>query len=260
MNDQPAAKKSLGQHWLNDATSLQAICDAAQVGPGDTVLEIGPGHGSLTTLLTRRAKQVVAVELDDDLAAKLVQLTATNLTIINQNILQFDFAQLPSGYKIVANIPYYLTSNLLRVVSESTNRPRVMALLVQKEVAERIAAPPGQMSLLSVTTQYYWQVKLDMVVVAEVFLPPPKVDSQIVVLSQKTEPIDKTIDTQQFFRLAKAGFSQRRKTLANSLSAGLQLSRDEVQTICSRASIDAKRRAQSLSLNEWTDLYKALHN
>jgi len=260
MPDQPHAKKSLGQHWLYDQASLQAMCTAADVQARDVILEIGPGLGTLTELLVKQAGQVIAVEFDEKLAAGLPEkIQAGNLSVIQQDILDFDFSSLPAGYKIVANIPYYLTSHLIRVISETPNPPQSAVILVQKEVARRVAARPGDMSLLSVTAQFYWRVSVALEVSARLFTPPPKVDSQILVLERLTPPQFPDVGTKDFFRIVKAGFSQRRKTLLNSLSGGLNHSRDEVQAICSAASIDPKRRAQTLSLDEWHALYLALH-
>lgn len=261
MNSHPSApKKSLGQHWLYDETSLQAMCVAADVQAGDIVLEIGPGLGTLTELLVQQARQVIAVEFDEKLAAGLpAKVPADNLTVIRGDILDFDFTTLPPNYKIVANIPYYLTSHLIRVISETPNLPQTAVLLVQKEVAQRVAARPGDMSLLSVTAQFYWRVSVALEVPAKLFTPPPKVDSQILVLERLPMPRLPESQSKDFFRLVKAGFSQRRKTLLNSLSAGLHRSRDEVQSICSAASIDPKRRPQTLSLEDWRALYEALH-
>lgn len=256
----PPAKKSLGQHWLYDEASLEAMCVAADVQSDDTVLEIGPGLGTLTKFLVKRAGQVIAVEFDQKLAADLPKrVKADNLEVISQDILDFDFTRLPSKYKIAANIPYYLTSHLIRVISETPNPPTTTVLLVQKEVAQRVAAQPGDMSLLSVTAQFYWQVSVALEVPARLFTPPPKVDSQILVLERIDPPRFPDVDTKDFFRLVKAGFSQRRKTLLNSLSSGLHRSRDEIQSICSAASIDPKRRPQTLSLDDWHRLYQALH-
>jgi 16S rRNA (adenine1518-N6/adenine1519-N6)-dimethyltransferase len=250
--------KSLGQHWLNDTASLQAICETAEIKPDDTDLEIGPGMGSLTRLLTKQARQVVAVEFDGRLAAQLPsRVAADNLTTIPQDILSFDFSSLPAGYKIVANIPYYLTSHLIQTISETPNPPALATLLVQKEVARRVAAAPGAMSLLSVTAQFYWEVSLGGEVPARLFTPPPKVDSQILILQKRPEPLFPGLEPKIFFRLVKAGFGQRRKTLLNSLSAGLHKSREETQAILQKAAIDPKRRAQTLSLQEWHDLYDA---
>lgn len=257
--DTPPTKKSLGQHWLHDEASLLAMCDAARLTDDDIVLEIGPGPGTLTKFLTEGAKQVVAVEFDETLARELPRrVKADNLKVISEDILRFDFSQLPSGYKVIANIPYYLTSHLIRRLSETANPPAMAVLLLQKEVAERVAAQPGRMSLLSVTAQYYWRVTLDTEVPAELFTPPPKVDSQILVMERLAEPMFPGIDTKVFFRLVKAGFSQKRKTLLNSLSGGLQLSKKHVDVVCGEAGIDPTRRAQTLSLEEWHMLYRAL--
>ncbi len=249
-------KKSLGQHWLEDPDSLQAMLAAVDVQPADTVLEIGSGPGSLTKLLISKAERVIAVELDKKLADQLAKdLLAINLQVINQDILHFDFTSLPPGYKLVANIPYYLTSNLIRTISETTNPPTNAALLIQKEVAERVAAKPGQMSLLSVAAQFYWEAKLGEIVPGYLFTPPPKVDSQILILKRRSHPLFPDVDTTKFFRLVKAGFAQKRKTLLNNLSNGLQLSREETQELCEKAGIDPVRRAQTLSLEEWYQLY-----
>ena len=148
MDDIPTTNKSLGQHWLRDEASLAAMCDAAEIGLDDTVLEIGPGPGTLTAELVESAKEVIAVEFDEALARDLPKrVPAENLAVVRQDILKFDLTALPPGYKIVANIPYYLTSNLLRVLCESKNPFSVAALLIQKEVAERVCARPGDMSL-----------------------------------------------------------------------------------------------------------------
>lgn len=258
MANEHAPKKSLGQHWLKDADALAAMCDAAEVQAGDTVLEIGPGLGTLTGLLTKRAKKVIAVEFDESLAQALPQnVGADNLQTVQQNILKFDLTTMPQGYKIVANIPYYLTSNLVRVISESANPPAVAALLVQKEVAERVAAAPGDMSLLSVSAQFYWDVSTGRVVEAELFTPPPKVDSQILVLKRRAEILFPGTDIQQFFMVVKAGFASRRKTLLNSISGGLRIGKGEVGELLKSAGIDPGLRPQSLSLPQWHMLYEA---
>ena len=250
-------QKSLGQHWLRDEGSLRAMCEAADVSADDTVLEIGPGLGTLTELLVRRAKRVVAVELDEKLARDLpARVTADNLETVQQDILKFDFTALPVGYKVVANIPYYLTSNLIHVLSESPNPPAKAALLVQKEVAERAAAQPGDMSMLSVMAQFYWKVSLGKVVPAELFMPVPKVDSQILVLDRRARRLFSGIDPKLFFRVAHAGFAQRRKTLLNSLAGGLHLSREATAQLLERAGIAPATRAQALSLRDWHVLAK----
>lgn len=256
--DTPGTKKSLGQHWLHDEPSLMAMLEAAEVGPHDIVLEIGPGLGTLTTKLVERAEKVVAVEFDHDLASKLSgRVPATNLDVVEQDILRFDLSTLPPGYKVVANIPYYLTSNLLRVLCESRTPFSRAALLTQKEVAERVCAGPGDMSLLSVSVQFYCETKLGKVVPAKLFTPPPKVDSQILSLTYRTKPRFPGVDMAVFFRVVKAGFSQRRKTLQNSLSAGLHINREEAGKLLEAANVAPTARAQSLSLEQWHALTAA---
>lgn len=250
--------KSLGQHWLNDVPSLMAMLVAADVGSDDVVLEIGPGLGSLTNLLIEQAREVVAVEFDPYLANGLSsRVKAKNLRVVHEDILRFDLTEMAPDYKVVANIPYYLTSKLVRVLSESTNAPSVAVLLVQKEVAERLAAKPGELSILGVTSQYYWEVTLGPVVGAKLFTPPPKVDSRIVIMKRRAALPFGDIDTKVFFRLVKAGFGERRKTVLNSLSSGLHLEKPVVLELLSKANIDPMLRAQNISLQEWHAVYLA---
>jgi 16S rRNA (adenine1518-N6/adenine1519-N6)-dimethyltransferase len=257
-------KKSLGQHWLHDKATLEAICDAANVQAGDAVLEVGPGLGTLTSQLLERGAIVTAVEFDPVLAEHLVSnveqsgASTDNLTVVRQDILNFDLRTMPAGFKVVANIPYYLTSNLIRVLCESAHPFTTAVILIQKEVAERVAASPGKMSLLSVSAQYYCETSLDVKVPAELFTPPPKVDSQVLVLNRRTQPLFEDVDTKQFFRIVKAGFSQKRKTLINSLSAGLATSKDEARTILEAADVQSDTRAQALSLDDWYALYEVV--
>jgi len=254
MQDIP--KKSLGQHWLDDPYSLNAMLEAADVGLEDEVLEIGPGPGTLTEELVHAAKHVTAVEFDQALAEKLPdRVPAGNLTVVHGDILSFDLTSLPPNYKVVANIPYYLTSNLLRVLCESPNHFSKAAILIQKEVAERVCARPGDMSLLSVSVQFYCEASLGDVVPAVLFTPPPKVDSQILKLAYRTEPLFPAVDTRLFFRVVKAGFSQRRKTLLNSLSAGLHLDRAQTLQLLEATGIQPAQRAQALTLAQWHALY-----
>lgn len=258
MNELPWANKSLGQHWLTDAEALKAIVEAADIRAGDTVLEIGPGVGTLTKFLTEQAKQVVAVEFDKTLALALPgEVPAPNLEVVHQDIQKFDLTTLPAGYKVVANIPYYLTSNLIRNLSESSNPAAVAVLLVQKEVAQRVAAKPGDMSLLSVSAQYYWDVSLGREVPARLFTPAPKVDSRVLILKRREQPLFNDIDEKKFFRLVKAGYAARRKTLLNSLGAGLRAGKTETNSLLAAAGIDPGLRAQTLSLRQWHDLYQS---
>lgn len=257
--DIPIANKGLGQHWLEDHDSLQAMVDAANVQAGDNVLEIGPGYGTLTEYILAAGADVKALEFDHALVVGMLAKFANvpEISIQEGDIRTFDFTTMPPDYKIVANIPYYLTSNLIQLISETPNQPSVAVLLMQKEVAERVVAKPGSMSILSVTAQFYWEVSLDMVVGAELFSPPPKVDSQILVLKRREQPLFDGVEAKQFFRLVKAGFSQKRKTLLNSLSGGLAISKDEARALLEKAAIDPGRRAQTLSLEEWAALHQS---
>ncbi|MBX4197685.1 16S rRNA (adenine(1518)-N(6)/adenine(1519)-N(6))-dimethyltransferase RsmA [Candidatus Saccharibacteria bacterium] len=254
-------KKSLGQHWLKDQLTLEAICASADLKETDTVLEVGPGQGDLTAQLVKRAGRVIAVELDEQLAASLPKLiNVPNLEVISADILKFDLTQLPADYKLVANIPYYLTSHLIRSFSESPNPPQAMVLLVQKEVAERIAAQPGQMSLLSASAQLYYQPTLGQVVPAELFEPPPKVDSQVIILKRRPKSLFKGLDTKLYFQIVKAGFAGRRKKLRSSLAAGLSIDKKSADELLKSAGISGDLRAQNLSLPDWHKLYLAWQN
>lgn len=245
-------KKSLGQHWLFDEASLGAMLTAGEIAATDTVLEVGPGLGTLTQKLCDSAQKVIAVELDDNLAANLAhKVPADNLTVAHESILEFDISVLSPDYKVIANIPYYLTSNLIRKMLESDNPPSVMALLIQKEVAERIAAQPGEMSILAVATQFYAEVELKELVPAELFSPPPKVDSQIIQIRRRETPLFPDVDTTKFFRIVRAGFSEKRKKLRSSLSGGLQISKTEADQLLKKANISPNARAQELTLDQW---------
>jgi 16S rRNA (adenine1518-N6/adenine1519-N6)-dimethyltransferase len=252
---EPIPKKSLGQHWLYDKTSLEAVAEMADVKQGDLVLEVGPGKGTLTDVLLDKGAQVVAVELDDSLALLLRKKYAQkDIKIINESILEFDFSALKEPFKVVANIPYYLTSHLVRVLSELPNQPEVASLLVQKEVARRICAKPGEMSLLSVTAQFYWRTELGELVEAHLFDPAPKVDSQVVGLFKRPDKLFK-VDEKAFFEVVKAGFSSRRKKLANSLSSGLKISKSDAISLIESATLSPELRPQDLSVQDWCQIF-----
>lgn len=246
--------KGLGQHFLVDRPSLQAIMDAAKVTSDDTVLEIGPGLGVMTRPLTRLAARVVAVETDPVLAELLRRDAPDNLDVVEQDILQYDLSQLPPGYKVIANIPYYLTSKIFRLLIESPQPPSVMSMLIQKEVAERIVARPGQMSILALSVQYYGRPEIICMVERHKFWPAPEVDSAVlrVTLSGPAFPAD----PDRLFRLIKAGFGEKRKQLKNSLSGGLNLESDYAMRVIKSAKLSPTARAQELDLKAWQRLYK----
>lgn len=245
-------KKSLGQHWLKDRDVLAGIADTANIKPTDTVLEIGPGLGTLTSELLRRAKEVVAVELDGELARKLPgQFPGKNLTVVNQDILTFDLRALPENYVVVANVPYYITSKIIQLLTTAANKPRTIVLLIQKEVAQRLAAEPGAMSILAVSAQIYAEVSLGEVVPAELFTPPPKVDSQVVILHLRAQPLISTDNEKAFFRVVKAGFVAKRKKLRSSLSSGLRLPKAEIELVLTKHGISPDDRAEDLTLDNW---------
>ena len=250
-------KKSLGQHWLKDPEILADIAEAAELTGDDVVLEIGPGLGTLTSRLLARANSVTAVEFDADLARKLPgQFPGKNLEVFNEDILQFDLNQLPKNYKVVANVPYYITSKIVEKLMTAENKPSIAVLLVQKEVAERIAADPGNMSVLSVSVQIFAEAELDIEVPRQFFTPPPKVDSQVVVLRTCNSPLITSEDQRDFFRIVKAGFSAKRKKLRSSLSGGLGINKSVAEELLKNAGISPDARAEDLAIEDWKRLLK----
>jgi len=248
-------KKSLGQNFLVDPVALRRIIHAAELPDEATVLEIGPGFGSLTRYLAVTVRRVIAVELDSALVPVLRQTLSTwsNVTVIQGDILLLDPANLilEPGYMVVANIPYYITSALIRHLLEARLKPARLVLTVQREVAERICADPGDMSLLALSVQVYGLPQVIAHIPAGAFYPPPKVDSSVVrvdLLAQPRIPAERLDD---FFTLAKAGFNQKRKMLRNALSRGLNWSPAQVESLLQNAKIDSHRRAETLSLEEW---------
>lgn len=251
-------KKSLGQHWLRDRDVLAHIADCAEVEKTDTVLEIGPGLGTLTSELLRRSEKVLAVEFDEELARKLpAQFPGKNLEVVQSDILSFDLSVLPADYKVVANVPYYITSKIVQLLMTAENKPSVAVLLVQKEVAQRLAAQPGDMSILAVSAQLFAEVTLGDIVPAELFTPPPKVDSQVVILKTHQSPILTDVDEKDFFRVVKAGFSAKRKKLHSSLSGGLGVDKAVVKTTLEECGIDPNNRAEALTMAQWQTATKA---
>jgi 16S rRNA (adenine1518-N6/adenine1519-N6)-dimethyltransferase len=254
-------KKSLGQNFLVDDAALERIVDAAEILPESSVLEVGPGLGSLTRYLAQSARRVVAVELDANLIPALQEALRgfTNVEIIHGDMLKLDPAQImrEDGYLVVANIPYYITSNLIRHLLEGKARPSRLVLTIQREVAERITAKPGDMSLLALSVQVYGKPAVVARIPAGSFYPAPDVDSSAVRIDLFPEPVIPLEALEDFFRLAKSGFGQKRKTLRNSLGAGLSWSGEQTAQMLQAAGIDPQRRAETLSLEEWRVLTAA---
>ena len=260
--------KRLGQNFLISRAALEQVIQAAEILPGELVLEVGAGLGCLTRYLATLAGQVVAVEIDADLIPPLEQVLSgyPGVRVIVGDILAIDPAGVfpniqssPSdtGYLVVANIPYYITSALIRHLLEAQPKPTRLVLTVQREVAERITARPGRMSLLALSVQVYGQPRVMSAIPAGAFYPSPKVDSAVTRVDIYPSPLIPAAHLDDFFRLAKAGFSQKRKTLRNALAGGMHWKPAEADTVLRAAAIDPQRRAETLSLAEWGDLVQS---
>lgn len=261
---QRRAKKRFGQHFLTDAGILNRIVDAAELSAGETVLEIGPGRGSLTAVLAERGARIVAVEVDRDLAPPLRARfeDASRVAIIEADVLEASPGDLLARanaqppYAVVANLPYNIAAPVLRRLLEAEVRPHRIVVMVQLEVAEAIVARPGTMGLLSVATQVYGETKMIMKVAPGAFSPPPKVHSAVVRIDVAPLPrVDVPIDA--FFRVVRAGFGNPRKQLRNSLSFGLHVKQEVIDGVMTAADIDVMRRPQTLALNEWAAITSA---
>jgi len=265
------ARKRLGQHFLIDEEVLKFILSAAELAPTDVVMEVGPGLGVLTKELAKKAGWVVAIELDNKLAAMLKQTLVSfkNVAVINENVLDISPEALlreqkerfspvisPSRYKVVANLPYYITSPVLRHFLEASLKPQIMVVMVQKEVAEAIVAEPSDMSVLSISVQFYSQPEIVGYVPARCFYPAPEVDSAILRVTLYAKPAVDVTDEESFFGLVRAGFAAPRKQICNSLTQGLELPKAEVFSLLEKAKITPQRRAETLTLDEWAQLWQ----
>ncbi|MEI6046035.1 MAG: 16S rRNA (adenine(1518)-N(6)/adenine(1519)-N(6))-dimethyltransferase RsmA [Chloroflexota bacterium] len=263
--------KGLGQNFLVDRSVPPQILEAANLSSEDSVVEIGPGVGVLTLPMARLVQQLTAVELDRRLYPYLQAALAPfpGAKLVEGDALEFDPADLaPMPYKLVANIPYYITSAILRHFLESDHRPSRLVLMVQKEVAQRIVAQPPDMSLLAVSVQFYGQPKIWATVSASAFFPLPKVDSAILLIETFAPQYDQSsdlpkrpcpdVESARFFEIVRAGFSQKRKQLVNSLASGLHQDKALIQQALEKAGLESTRRAESLSLIEWSQLYPHL--
>lgn len=257
-------RKGLGQHFLVDQAALHHIVAAADLSCDDVVVEIGPGPGTLTSLLAQQARRVVAVEIDDGMVDILHESLAetTNVNVVHGDIMSLSMESLLTGaglsagepYKVVANLPYYITSAILRHLLEADRKPSRLVVTVQHEVAKRVVAKPGEMSLLAVSVQLYGSPKIVKRIPAGAFYPAPKVGSAVLKVELSEQPRADVADVRWFFEVVRAGFSSRRKQLHNVLSARLHLPDGAVRAALSRAGIEPARRAQTLALNEWACL------
>lgn len=252
------ADKKLGQNFLQDDDALRKIVEVADISADDFVLEIGPGVGSLTRYLAASASTVTTVELDLDLIPPLKAVLSpfSNVKIIHGDILEINISDIikQPNYIVAANIPYNITSAIIRHLLESQPKPRRIVLTIQKEVAQRICEQPGDLSLLALSVQVYGKPSLQAVIPAEAFHPIPKVDSAILRIDIYDEPLIEKDLLNTFFMLIKAGFGQKRKTLRNSLSSGLHVSTEKTESLLKQAEIESMRRAETLSIEEWKRL------
>ncbi len=257
-------RKSLGQHFLKDRSVPPRIAEAANIEPGDGIVEVGPGLGVPTEELARRLDpergRLVAVELDDNLLPSLRERFAfmPHVSFLHADVLEVPPQALSGGrpYKLVANIPYYITSAILRHFLETKDKPQSLTVMVQREVAERMAARPPDMSLLAVSVQFYGKPKIMFRVPPGAFNPPPKVDSAVIrvdVYPEGESPLSVRSE-KHFFHIAQAGFGQRRKQLANTLSSGLSLPKEQIIGALTEAGIEPSRRAETLTMQEWARL------
>ncbi len=261
-------RKRLGQRFLIDEAVLERILSAAELSPGDIVVEIGPGLGILTEGLAMQGAKVIAVEVDAKLVALLRKQLAgfPDVRIVRADILEtapgqllqenLSACDLTRGYKVIANLPYYITSPVLSHFLEAQPRPSEMVIMVQKEVGETIAAAPGKMRLISVKAQFYSKPVIVSYVPAASFHPPPKVDSVVLRLDVYSQPPIEISDVAGFFDIVMHGFSSPRKQLRNSLAHSLEMPPDQVASLLEKAGIEAKRRAETLTLEEWRELWK----
>lgn len=254
-------KKSLGQNFLVEPAGLNKVIEAADLTSDDEVLEIGAGLGSLTFLLAQCARQVTAVEIDRAMFAPLREALTefNNVRIVEGDILDLKPDELMQNqdYIVVANIPYYISSAIIRHLMEAELRPKRVVLTVQKEVAERVQAKDGKMSLLSLSVQVFGQVSMAGTIPAGSFVPVPEVDSAVLKIQLFPEPLIPLDQQDAFFKLAHAGFGQKRKTLRNSLSTGLGISSSDIEGLLLDSSINPQRRAETLTINEWKLLTEA---
>ena len=256
--------KSFGQHLLVSRPALDQIVAAADLQPSDSVLEVGAGTGVLTVELAQRAQRVVAVELDRAILPVLRETTRRfkNVEVIPRDLLAVQPVEVfgDAPYKLVANLPYYITALTLRHFLEAANPPRLLVVMVQREVAERMSAAPGDLSLLGLSVQFYGTPRIVARVPADAFYPPPQVDSAVVRVDLYPEPPLSGAERDRFFGIAHAGFAEKRKQIHNSLARNLHVAQTTVAGWLSEAGIDPMRRAETLSLDEWLRLTRIVRD
>ena len=262
MRQYAPAKKSLGQNFLVDRRIVSRIIAAAELDHDDIALEIGPGRGILTRSLAERAAGLTAIELDDRLAAALTDEFASqpHVRIVHADAREVDIASIvppDTAYKLIANLPYYAAQPIIRRFLEAEHKPSIMVVMVQREVARNMTAKPGEMSLLSVATQLYGKPRIVASVPPRAFRPAPKVTSAIVRIDVYPQPALALDSIDAFFTLVRAGFCAPRKQVHNCLQQGMSISRAESEAMLTDAGIDPRRRPQTLSLDDWGDLYAA---
>ncbi|OHB17837.1 MAG: ribosomal RNA small subunit methyltransferase A [Parcubacteria group bacterium RIFCSPLOWO2_01_FULL_40_65] len=251
-------KKSLGQHFLINPRILDKIVAAAEISNNDTVLEIGPGTGNLTEKLSIKAGKVIAIEKDRRLIESLKEkFKNKNVEIVESDVLKLKIETLIENYKIVANIPYYITSNLLRIILEKWPKPKLIVLTIQKEVAQRIISKSPRMNLLALSVQFFAEPKIVGYISKENFRPRPKVDSAIIKLMPKEKLPSE--NPEKLFKITRAGFSGKRKQLINSLSINLKKEKIEIEKALKKAEINLKSRPEQLELKAWITLEKLLN-
>jgi 16S rRNA (adenine1518-N6/adenine1519-N6)-dimethyltransferase len=254
--------KAMGQNFLHENGVVRHIAQVAELQPDDLVIEVGPGLGVLTRELSDQAGRVIAVELDRRLAEYLQGLNLPNTEIVEADILQVDLKALTDGkpYIVVANLPYSVAAATIAYLLESTTRPSRIIVMVQREVAERIVANPPHMSLLAVGVQLFGNPRIMFTIGPGAFVPAPKVDSAVIKIDVFDEIPIGDQERKAFFRLVKAGFKQKRKQLANAISAALALDKNDAEAALNAAGIDPTRRAQTLSMDDWIRLHRTLSN
>jgi len=251
--------KTMGQNFLVHRPTLDKIIEAANIKNTDTIIEVGPGLGTLTQELAKKAKKVIAIEKDGGMVEILKETLAgfSNVEVAQGNVLEIsNFKFQISNYKVAANVPYYITSPIIRMFLEAKNQPEEIVLMIQKEVAQRICAKPGDMSILAASVQFYANAKIISKVSKECFWPKPNVDSAIIKITPKKEV--PAVNPELFFKVVKAGFLHPRKQLINNLTKGLIIHREQVNSWLLENNINPLQRAETLSIQDWISLTASL--